>query len=173
MQAKDFDAQASYEYYICKDVDDRGELIHIRFVEHGTKTEKLLEAHGYVLCFNGCNAVGYELPGYRKVLVWANTSSEGEAGSIIATQTKDLFDDKGIKRGTVWDTTHSSFASLPYQLIQKGYEYNHRNLKVVYLEDKYVEVFERIKEERYQKGISTRMTYEDLWAKVDYANMED
>ncbi len=170
MKEIDFEKQARYEYYICKYVDDRGELIHIRFVEQGSTTHDLLRANGYVKCFSGPRADGFILPNYRKVLVMKETSSTGEQGTIVATRQKEVFDKDGNSLGMIWDTKHCGVGGLDFHLIEPSCGWLWMFLKEVYLEEKYVEVFERIKEEKRKSGYSIQITYEDLWAKVDHAN---
>lgn len=173
MKWSDFEKQACYEYYICKDVDDRDELIHIRFVEHGSTTSDLLKANGYVQCFSGPRADGFVLPNYRKVLVKRDTSSEATTGTIIATQTKEVFDKDGNSLGTIWDTKHCGVGALDYDLIQPGHSWVWTFLKEIYLEDKYVEFFEKLREARWKKCMITRMTYRQVWDAVDNGKADE
>ena len=166
MKWTDFEKQARYDYWICKYVDERGELVHIRFVEHkGLSTSRLLEANGYVQCFSGPSADGYELPNYRRVLVKRDLSSEGPEGTIVATRLKDVFDKDGNKLGSIWDTKRCGVGGLDYDLIQPGNEPGW--LKSIYLENKYVEFFEQLKAARWEKGYITQMTYKEVWDAVD------
>lgn len=173
MKLKDFEAQAHYDYWIIKDVDDRGELIHIRFVEYkGLSTARLLEANGYVQVFSGSAADGYELPGYTHVLVKKDLSSEGPEGTIIATKTKDVFDANGKKLGVIWDMEHCAVGGCEFSIVQVGSE-NHNWQKVIWLEDKYVEFFEKLKAKRYEKGYLTKATYHKLREIVDGGKAEE
>ena len=173
MKEKDFDAQASYDHWIVKEVDDRGELIHIRFVEYGgMKTEALLKKNGYVEVFSGINAVGYELPGYTQVLVKKDLSSEGPEGTIIATKTKEVFDANGKKLGTIWDMEHCAVGGMEYSIVQVGGE-NYRWQKVIWLENKYVEFYEKLKEIRWNKSYKTKTTYHKLREIVDGGKAEE
>ena len=175
MQVKDFDARARYDHWIVKEVDDRGELIHIRFVEYGgLKTAELLKKNGYVQVFSGCQADGYELPGYRKILVWKSLSSEAAAGTIVATRTKDVFDAEGKKLGQIWDTKHCGVGGCDYDLIGRCNEWTWSFVKLVYLHEKYIEFFEKLKELNYKnRGYLTKMTYQEVRDIVDSGKAEE
>lgn len=166
MKATDFEKLAKYEYHILKEVDERGELISIRFVGEDSATSKLLEDNGYVVSFVGVNAIEYSLPNYKRVLVKKETSSEGKAGTIVATQTKEVFDKDGNRLGTIWDTKNCGVFAYQGNLIPVCNEYKF-NMKIIYLEDKYVEFFEKLKEARWKKWLITTMTYQQVWEAVD------
>lgn len=165
MKVADFDRLAKYDHWIIKEADDRGELIHIRFVEYGFETASLLKRNGYVNVFSGSSADGYQLPGYRQVLVKKGISSEGPDGVIIATKMRDVFDKEGKKISSIWDTRHCSIGGLDYDLLQfyPGKSW----MRVIWLEDKYVEFFEKIKDERWKKSYITKMTYQEAREIVD------
>jgi len=173
MKAEEFDKQAHYDYWICKDIDPRGELVHIRFVEDGGcgfSTAELLRKNGYVKCFSGCLADGFELPNYKRVLVKKDLSSEGPEGTIVAYKFKDVFDKDGNKLGVIWDTDHCGVGALDYRLIEQG---NHPWwLKEVYLENKYIDAFDRLKKARRGRSFLTQMTYQEVWDLVDSGKAE-
>ena len=173
MKAKDFEKLAKYEYHILKDVDERGELISIRFVREDSATRKLLEDNGYKVSFIGVNAIEYTLPNHKRILVKRETSSEGEAGTIVATQIKEVFDKDGNRLGIIWDTKNCGVVAYSDHLIQVCDEYKFK-MKVIYLEDKYVEFFEKLKEERWKKvRFITTMTYQQVWDVVDSGKADE
>ena len=173
MKAKDFEKLAKYEYHILKEVDERGELISIRFVGEDSATRKLLECNGYVVTSVGFGAIEYSLPNYKIILVKKETSSEGDAGTIVATQTKEVFDKDGNRLGMVWDTKHCGVGCVDYDLIQPGLCYVWNFLKEIYIEEKYVEFFEKLKEAKWKKNFITIMTYQQVWDVVDSGKADE
>lgn len=172
MKAKDFEKLAKYEYHILKDVDERGELINIRFVGEDSATTKLLEDNGYVVSFVGVNAIEYSLPNYKRILVKKEISSEGDAGTIVATQTKEVFDKEGNVCGNVWDTKNCGVFAYQGDLIPVCNEYRF-NMKVVYLEDKYVEFYDKLKEAELKRHSIATMTYQQVWDVVDSGKADE
>lgn len=173
MKYEDFEKQAHYDYWICRDIDPRGELVHIRFVENdgrGLSTGDMLKKNGYVQCFSGCKADGYKLPNYRQILVKKDLSSEGPEGTIAATTKRKVFFEDGKEAGVVWDCRHCGIGGLDSSLVPVFYPSGW--LKTMYLDEKYVSFYDKLKEIRSGRGYHTKMTYQEVWDIVDGGKAE-